>query len=93
MCSKYNDWSQRCCQCIAEHESGGNAHAQNHNTNGSNDIGVWQINDVNWNSCNGGRAPCDANENLRCAHQIWAGRSGTWAAWSTCSICGCCGTH
>ena len=26
-CAAYSGWSQSCCQCIASHESGGNAHA------------------------------------------------------------------
>ena len=47
-CSQYSGWSQSACQCIASHESGGNAHAQLHNTNGSNDVGLWQVNSMNW---------------------------------------------
>ena len=39
-------WSQSCCQCIASHESGGNANAENYNTNGSYDVGLFQINNV-----------------------------------------------
>jgi hypothetical protein len=45
-CGKYS-WNQACCKCIVSHESGGNAHAINHNTNGSDDVGLWQINTVN----------------------------------------------
>jgi hypothetical protein len=59
-CSKYS-WSQSCCKCIVSHESGGNAHALNYNTNGSTDVGLWQINTVNWGQCSGGHAPCDVN--------------------------------
>lgn len=44
-CSKYS-WNQACCKCIVSHESGGNAHAVNHNSNGSDDVGLWQINTV-----------------------------------------------
>jgi hypothetical protein len=44
-CAKYS-WNQACCKCVVSHESGGNAHAINYNTNGSNDVGVWQINNV-----------------------------------------------
>jgi hypothetical protein len=44
-CSKYS-WNQACCKCIVSHESGGNAHALNYNTNGSTDAGLWQINTV-----------------------------------------------
>lgn len=29
-------------------ESGGDANAANYNSNGSFDVGLWQINDVNW---------------------------------------------
>ena len=29
----------------------------NYNTNGSFDVGLWQINHVNWAGCNGGSAP------------------------------------
>lgn len=44
-CAKHS-WNQNCCKCIVSHESGGNAHAVNHNTNGSDDVGLWQINSV-----------------------------------------------
>ena len=40
-CAAYSGWSQSCCQCIASHESGGNAHAQLRDSNGSNDVGLW----------------------------------------------------
>ncbi len=57
-CGKYG-WNQACCRCIVSHESGGNSHAMLFNTNGSYDVGFWQINDFNWNACNGGNPPCD----------------------------------
>jgi len=44
-CSKHN-WNQACCKCIVSHESGGNENSMNHNTNGSTDVGLWQINSV-----------------------------------------------
>ncbi|CAG9318382.1 unnamed protein product [Blepharisma stoltei] len=89
-CSQYSGWSQTCCQCIASHESGGNANAQNHNTNGSNDIGLWQINSANWDSCSGGSAPCNPSTNLACAKKVWGWGGNTWKLWSTCSGCNCC---
>lgn len=49
-CARYG-WNQSCCQCIVSHESGGNANAMLYNTNGSYDVGLWQINDYNWDSC------------------------------------------
>jgi hypothetical protein len=35
------------------HESSGNANAMNENSDGSYDVGLWQINDYNWNACSG----------------------------------------
>ena len=90
-CAKYSGWSQSCCQCIASHESGGNAHAQLHNTNGSDDVGLWQINSSNWASCSGGHAPCDVPTNLACARKVWEWGNKSWKFWSTCGACGCCG--
>jgi hypothetical protein len=47
------DHIQANCQCIMSHESGGNGNAVNENSNGSFDVGLWQINDYNWNACSG----------------------------------------
>ncbi len=52
-------------------ESGGNANAVNQNSGGSYDVGLWQINDMNWASCSGGSAPCDPNTNLACAKKVY----------------------
>lgn len=87
-CGKHN-WNVSCCKCIVSHESGGNAHAMNHNTNGSTDVGLWQINSVNWGGCNGNKAPCDPNENLKCAVKVYEGSGKSWRPWSTHSACGC----
>ena len=90
-CSRYTGWDQRCCQCIISHESGGNSHAQLHDSDGTNDIGLWQINTVNWGQCNNGNPPCDVNQNLECAKKVYAWGGNTWRLWTTCSACGCCG--
>lgn len=39
-CSQ-GSWSQSCCTCIVKNESGGNAHAELYNTNGSTDAGLF----------------------------------------------------
>jgi hypothetical protein len=88
-CSKYS-WNQKNCQCIMNAESRGNAHAANENSDGSFDVGLWQINDYNWNSCSGGSAPCDPSSNLNCAKKVYQWGGNTWKLWSTCSKCGCC---
>ena len=88
-CSKYS-WNQKNCQCIMNAESRGNANAANMNSDGSYDVGLWQINDYNWNSCSGGSAPCDPSSNLNCAKKVYQWGGNTWKLWSTCSKCGCC---
>ena len=87
-CSQYS-WNQACCQCIVKHESGGNANAANYNTNGSFDVGLFQINQLNWGQCNGGNTPCNTNANLQCAIDVgeWGGNS--FKLWSTAAGCGC----
>lgn len=71
-------------------ESGGNANAVNQNSGGSYDVGLWQINDMNWASCSGGAAPCDPSKNLECAKKVFGWGGNTWKYWSTCSACGVC---
>ena len=52
------------CQCIVDHESGGNPNALNFNEDDSTyDIGVFQINTVNWH-INSGNPPCNITQNL-----------------------------
>jgi len=90
-CAKHS-WGKSCCKCIVEHESGGNAHACHKNNNGSIDAGLWQINQMNWASCSGGKAPCDPSTNLACAIKVYDWGGKTWKLWSTCKTCGCCGS-
>jgi len=88
ICSQFNNWNQACCQCIVQNESGGDANAVNADSDGSFDVGVFQINSVNW-ACNGGSAPCDPTANLNCAINVYC-NAGSWSPWTTCSGCGCC---
>jgi len=77
------------CQCIANAESGGNANAMGKNTDGSYDVGLWQINSFNWASCSGGSAPCNPSTNLECAKKVYAWGGNTFKLWSTCGKCNC----
>ena len=86
-CRKHS-WSQTCCKCIVGKESGGNAHAMGYNTNGTFDVGLFQINKVNW-SCNSGNAPCDVDSSIKCAIKVYDGAGGKWRPWSTAHACGC----
>eukprot|EP01111_Echinosteliopsis_oligospora_P004606 TRINITY_DN17608_c0_g1_i1.p1 TRINITY_DN17608_c0_g1~~TRINITY_DN17608_c0_g1_i1.p1 ORF type:complete len:147 (-),score=32.26 TRINITY_DN17608_c0_g1_i1:81-521(-) len=90
VCSAYSGWDQACCRCIVSHESSGNANAANENTNGSFDVGVWQVNSMNWASCNGGAAPCGVDANRECAIKVWQWGGNSFKLWSTCGGCGCC---
>eukprot|EP01117_Protostelium_nocturnum_P006337 TRINITY_DN2287_c0_g1_i1.p1 TRINITY_DN2287_c0_g1~~TRINITY_DN2287_c0_g1_i1.p1 ORF type:complete len:151 (-),score=45.40 TRINITY_DN2287_c0_g1_i1:84-536(-) len=89
-CAKWPGVNVACCKCIAQHESGGNGNAMNGNSNGSIDVGLWQVNSINWGQCNGGAAPCDPDANLRCAQKVWQWGGRTFKLWSTCGACGCC---
>lgn len=92
-CAKYSGWSQSQCQCIVKHESGGNGHAVNQNTGSASykwDVGLWQVNSFNWDSCNSGKAPCDNNANLNCAIKVWQWGGNSFKLWSTCGACGAC---
>ncbi len=89
-CAQFSGWNQANCRCIMSHESGGNANAVGYNTDGSYDVGLWQINDFNWGACSGGSPPCGPSANLACAKKVYAWGSNTWKLWSTCRTCGCC---
>ncbi len=89
-CQVYSKWSQTCCMCITSHESGDNSNAVNHNTGGSDDVGLFQINDVNWPSCSAGAAPCNPDVNTSCAKKVFGWGGNTWKNWSTCHVCNCC---
>ncbi|PRP80637.1 hypothetical protein PROFUN_10692 [Planoprotostelium fungivorum] len=91
-CSQWKGINLRCCNCIANAESSGNANAMHGNGDGSIDVGLFQINSVNWKSCNGGRAPCGLSENIKCAKSIY-GYKKNFSPWATCGGCGCCGSR
>ena len=52
-----------------------------------------KINDMNWASCSGGSAPCDASSNLNCAIKVFGWGGNTWKLWSTCGQCGVCNSN
>jgi len=93
-CAGYGGWIQSQCQCIVSHESSGNSHAANYNPGGGTyDIGVWQVNTINWSSCSGGNPPCGESTNLGCAIDVWRWGGGTFKLWSTCGGCGACSSE
>eukprot|EP00598_Pedospumella_elongata_P006988 CAMPEP_0184970920 /NCGR_PEP_ID=MMETSP1098-20130426/3238_1 /TAXON_ID=89044 /ORGANISM="Spumella elongata, Strain CCAP 955/1" /LENGTH=77 /DNA_ID=CAMNT_0027492919 /DNA_START=235 /DNA_END=468 /DNA_ORIENTATION=- len=71
-------------------ESAANANAMHMNSDGSTDVGLWQINDFNWPYCSNSAAPCAPQQNLDCAMDVYMWGGNTWQFWVTCQKCGCC---
>lgn len=69
---------------IMKAESGGNPGASNHNTNGTMDKGLWQINDVH-NSKLPGEDRYDPAVSTRLARMIYEESGNNFSAWSTVS--------
>lgn len=57
-------------RAIAKSESGLNPEAWNANTNGTLDIGLFQINSIHWDKCGGMANLLDPLENAKCAKMI-----------------------
>lgn len=73
-----NDLSIAVAVCLAE--SGGRTNATNHNSDGSTDYGLWQINSVHADLLSQG-SWSDPADNARMAHAVW--QSSGWGAWTT----------
>ena len=65
---------------IAENGGGNPAAMSGRNSNGTYDLGLWQINSAWWPQFGGQQALTDPLTNARAAHYIY-GRQG-WCAWS-----------
>jgi len=78
----FSGWDQGQCQCIIENECNGGVHCANSNTDGSIDVGVFQINSIHWSS-----PPCDVATNLNDAISIWQSGPNSFYWWATCPKC------
>jgi hypothetical protein len=67
---------------VALAESGGRIDATNHNSNGSTDYGVWQINSIHADEFTK-HPQWWSVENADMAHDIWAGAGNSWKPWTT----------
>ena len=67
---------------VALAESAGYPTATNHNTNGSIDFGLWQINTVHGALLTTG-AWCVPADNAAMAHTVWTRAGGSWTPWAT----------
>jgi hypothetical protein len=72
-----NPGSAHLAAAVALAESGGNPNALNHNTNGTVDRGLWQI-----NSIHGNKSVFDPMGNARAAVSI-SSNGGSWVPWVT----------
>lgn len=80
-----NPASATMAAAVAMAESGGNPNSTNHNTNGTTDRGLWQI-----NSIHGSLSVFDPMANARAAVQI-SNNGTTWRPWCTAWSNGACG--
>lgn len=67
---------------IALAESGGNPSATNHNTNGSTDYGLWQINSVHASILRSG-SWSNPTDNARMAYQVFTDAGNSFTPWTT----------
>lgn len=66
---------------VALAESGGNATATNHNTNGTTDFGLWQINSIHRPELGYGSWQ-DPATNGKMAYSIWVAAGRKWTPWN-----------
>ena len=93
-CALYTVWSQSCCECIVNYESDGNLNAMFYNVVPKTyHVGLWQIGQNNWASCNNGSAPCSETANLNCAIKMFQYGGNSWKNWPSCSDCAECCNH
>ena len=87
ICNKHT-WNKECCKCIINKESSKNANAMNYG-GGKYYVGLFQISEIHWKSCNGENAPCDSESNVNCAIEVYKAAGDKWKPWSTASKCKC----
>lgn len=51
ICEVFGNFECQVALAVMEAESGGNPEAWNANNNGTLDVGLWQINSINWETC------------------------------------------
>ena len=74
--------------CIAFHESSYHTKAIHHNRNGTNDYGLFQINDVQIKTCHTDKNKLlTLKENIRCATQLYIQKGPkVWSTHKKCPI-------
>jgi hypothetical protein len=81
ICEVFGNFNCQVALAIMEAESGGNPEAWNANTNGTLDVGLWQINSINWKTCDMTMSELlDPYNSTDCAKIIYD-RAGGWTPW------------
>jgi hypothetical protein len=90
ICEKWGVYDCRVALAVARAESGMRADAWNVNSNGSIDIGIFQLNSVHYKKDGCGLADVvDPYKNVDCAYQIWEAQGWTpWVAFTNGSFKG-----
>lgn len=85
ICEKFGPYDCKVAISVARAESGLREDAYNYNTNGTLDIGIFQVNEVHWDK--EGCSPAelfDAKKNVDCSYKIWEAQGWTpWVAYNT----------
>ena len=80
ICEKFGTYDCKPALAVASAESGLVEDKYHYNSNGTIDIGIFQINEVHWNKL--GCSPAelfDAKKNVDCAYSIW--KENGWNPW------------
>ena len=91
LCSSFQEWNQTCCTCIASTLSHNNTRFMTQDSEKKLHVGLWQISEDNWSSCNNGNPPCAKDSNLKCAIENWRNGNNSFALWpnKTVKKCNC----
>lgn len=76
---KWGPYEAKVAIAVARTESGLNPEALHYNTNGTYDVGVFQINSIHWEKCGGLKTLLDVQGNIDCAYNIWSEQG--WNPW------------
>jgi len=82
VCDVFGNFNCQVALAVMESESGGNPEAWNANTNGTLDVGLWQINSINWETC--GMSMSDLlnpYKNTDCAKTLYDRAGGSFTPW------------
>lgn len=81
ICDTFGHFNCQVALAVMKAESGGNPEAWNANDNGTLDVGLWQINSINWDTCGMSMSDLlDPYNNTDCAKIIYD-RSGSFDPW------------